>query len=496
MDHSPPKIRPDGTAASLATLYADPAVRRRIVEFLGGDSHGTATAHFIAGDDTRASLRHPEPVSSLWDFLDAQREVSRSLWDRGSLVVHLDVEYVNFDDPAEACRNPERIFELQRPAVEATLHLLGGYGIEPLHVLSGRGHHFVWSVPKGSPAFARLAALGHGPASIWRINAAPHRPHAEGVPPEMGAAFAGLGLLMEFLAHRIQKTAAPMSAIPIELTAVEVGPRFRDREMVSLDISEYGDPLHTRTLRVPFSLYHKPAQLGWLSDGDGQAPLAPLCFLPLGRISVSEALKIRHDGARVAALAAQVSTAIPAQADGTARLVDDYLASPLAQFHAWFYSQEQHGAEAWPETYDRTALDVLPMCARAMLETPNDLLLHPSSMRLLTRILLALGWHPRHIAGLICSRFARDYDWRDQWTECDPATRADFYTRVFAGLFAVGNDDLTDLNCQSAKEQQICGVAECGFNLQTFQHSALARRTYDQLAHRPFHRLFPSQPHS
>jgi hypothetical protein len=131
-----------------------------------------------------------------------------------------------------------------------------------------------------------------------------------------------------------------------------------------------------------------------------------------------------------------------------------------------------------------------------MLAIPNDVLLHPSSMRLVTRVLLALGWHPRHIAGLICSRFSRDFDWRDQWSECDPATRADFYTRVFAGLFATGNDDLIDLNCQSSKEQRICGVAECSHNLQTFRRSALARRTYDHLAHRPLHGLFSPDKHS
>jgi hypothetical protein len=355
MDHRSPHHGGNGTAASLETLYAEPAVRQRVVEFLGGASLDSATAQFIAGDDARASLRHPEPVSRLSDFFEARMEVSRSLWDRAALLVHLDVEYVNFDDPAEACRNPGRSFELQRPAVETTISLLRGYGIEPLHVLSGRGHHFVWSVAKGSRAFEKLAALRRGPASIWRINAVPHPPHGEGVPPDMGAAFAGLGLLMEFLAHRIQKLAASSSAVPIELTAVEVGPRFRDREMVSLDISEYGDPLHTRTLRVPFSLYHKPAQLGWMR-GDGDQPhAAPLCFLPLGRISVAKALEIRRDAERVAELAAQVSTAIPEQAAGTERLVDDYLGSPLAQFHDWFYSQEQHPEEAWPETYDRTA---------------------------------------------------------------------------------------------------------------------------------------------
>ena len=47
--------------------------------------------------------------------------------------------------------------------------------------------------------------------------------------------------------------------------------------------------------------------------------------------------------------------------------------------------------------------------------------------------MLALGWHPRHIAGLIASKYARPFGWT-QFQGGDPATRADFYTRVFAGL--------------------------------------------------------------
>ena len=82
--------------------------------------------------------------------------------------------------------------------------------------------------------------------------------------------------------------------------------------------------------------------------------------------------------------------------------------------------------------------------------------------------MLALGWHPRHIAGLITSKYARPFGWT-QFEGCDPATRADFYTRVFAGLFATGRDDLVDFNCVSAQEQEHCPLSNCGFNLLTFQ---------------------------
>ena len=44
---------------------------------------------------------------------------------------------------------------------------------------------------------------------------------------------------------------AGSSAIPVELAAVEVGSIQRGREMISLDISEYGDPLDSTLTATP-----------------------------------------------------------------------------------------------------------------------------------------------------------------------------------------------------------------------------------------------------
>ncbi len=176
-------------------------------------------------------------------------------------------------------------------------------------------------------------------------------------------------------------------------------------------------------------------------------------------------------------------------------MLRDYEKSKLAEFHSFFYSQEQHPADLWPETYDRLSLEILPACARYVLEQPNDFLLRPAHIRRLVRVMLALGWHPRHIAGLICSKYQRDFRWT-QFADVDPATRADFYTRVFSGLFAAGTDDLVDFNCTSAQEQGTCTFSHCGFNLLDFKESALERRAHDKLAHRPFNRLLLPSEHS
>ena len=79
----------------------------------------------------------------------------------------------------------------------------------------------------------------------------------------LASAFCGVGLVMEFLAHRIKGIAASASRIQVELTAVEVHAVKRGREMIFIDISEYGDPLFTRAIRVPFSRYLKPQQGRW-----------------------------------------------------------------------------------------------------------------------------------------------------------------------------------------------------------------------------------------
>jgi hypothetical protein len=476
--------------------YGDTNVRARILEFIGAATGGESSCEFLTGSDESSSppFKSYSP-QSLNLLLECGFEVCRSLWDRTGLIADFDIEYVNFDNLAKAFVEPERVFAIQWPVVEAIEQLLRDYGIKPLHVLSGRGHHFVWRIERSSDEFKKLSALGRGPPSLWESEAELHPPNDRAVPRELARAFAGLGLVMEFLAHRVKQIAAPLTKIPVELTAVEVGPSEHGREMISIDISEYGDPLYSRTIRVPFSVYLKPWQQPWAFASDVLTELQPIFVIPLQELTWREGTSIMRDHQLTADLAAHTASKIPDATLGTGKLLRDYQKSKLVKFHAFFYSQEQHSAELWPGTYDQTPLEILPACARVALEKPNDLLLRPAFIRHLVLVMLALGWHPRHIAGLICSKYRRDFDWT-QFVGVDPATRADFYTRVFAGLFAAGTDDLVDFNCVSAQEQGTCTFSECGFNLLNFKESALERRAHDKLAHRPFNRLLLSSKHS
>lgn len=441
-------------------FYADRHVRKRLAEFLGGGSPGSATAAYLTHTDgflfDRRELRPPTELD--W-FLEREMDVSRSLADSDSYLLHLDLEYVNFDAPAAAFVDPVRCFELQEPVVRVIETLLLEWGIRPLHVITGQGHHFVWRIGRSSELAGRIGRLSPAPELIGRCMERLPMILAGTVQAEDQRVFAAVALLVEYVAHRIKEVAAPLAEVPVELTAVHVGPAASgQREMISIDISEYGDPLHTRVIRMPFTNYRKP----WVTGLEGEVP--GFRSIPLYEMDFRQALRVRQTDGEVLDLARRACVRIPQQEEGTGRLLDEYLASRLRRLHEHYYSTCHDPVERWPETYDRTPLETLPPCVRHLLDFPNDLLLKPAGMQLVTRSLLAEGWHPRHIAGLIRSKFENPaHGWGTDWSDYEAATRADFYTRMFACLHLTGLDRLVDFNCVSVREKQFCFQPQEGF---------------------------------
>ncbi len=449
----------------MPSVYADPAVRCRLIEFLGGGTLAEATSVYVTSSDgCQFDRTHLLPPSCLDELLVDELDISRSLADTESLLLHLDIEYVNFDSPAEAFVDPWRAFDLQEPAVRAIETRLLQHGIRPLHLVTGQGHHFVWRVRRDSGVARRIADLCPAPELLDDCLARVPAPFGDVIDRDAHAAFAGLALLMEYLAHQVKVSAAPYSEIPVTITAVHTGPcATRRREVVSIDISEYGDPLHTRMIRMPFTNYLKP-WVGGLARSLGlEREIPAFRSIPLHEIDIRQAIKMRQVDADVCDLARRACVRIPDQPAGTERLLEDYLASPLRHFHESFHADQHDPKERWCDTYDRTPLDTLPPCARHLLVWPNDWLLKPAGIQLVTRCLLAEGWHPRHIAGLIRSKFENPaFHWGVNWNDYLPAIRADFYTRLFAGLHACGLDPLIDLNCTSNREKGFCFPPEGG----------------------------------
>ncbi|MEX1048824.1 MAG: hypothetical protein WED15_04815 [Akkermansiaceae bacterium] len=453
----------------MSSFYSDPAVRQRLVEFLGGETLETATALYLTHSDGcqfQRSELHP-PAGLEW-FLERDLDIARSLADRESLLLHLDVEYVNFDAPGEAYLDPWRVFELQEPVVRGIERLLLGWGISPLHMITGQGHHFVWRVSWQHELVGRLRQLCPAPELVDRCMERVGSGVVGVLRREQQEGFSAVALLMEFVAHRIKVETARRSLIPVEITAVQVGRGASGRrEMVSIDISEYGDPLHTRMVRMPFTNYLKPWLSGLARSLGIENELARFRTIPLHEMDIQQAVGFRQDEAAVLDLARRAGTRIPLQEEGTANLLDAYLASDLRRFHQDYYGAVHDPPEIWPVTYDRTPLDLLPPDVGDLLAWPNDRLLKPGCIQRVTRALMEEGWHPRHIAGLIRSKFENpEFGWGVDWHDYEPGTRADFYTRLFAGLSATGLDRVIDFNSTARLERSAEPWHSSDFSLQ------------------------------
>ena len=472
--------------------YANWAVRARITEFLGAKSNGSnPTAMCFATTDEGSHLSSgPRPFDELSACLRHNLEIFRSLWDRESLLVDLDIAYVNFDYPAEPYTECERTFALQEPLRREIQKTLLSYGIAPLHLLSGCGHHFLWRIQRDSDCFTRLGHLGRmSPSLRDRYDRKTSR-SGQKIDHALGNAFLGLGRIIEYFAAEMKKRTAPALKLPIELSTIEVGPGERGREMIAFDISQYADPLYARFTRTAYSRYLKILEEPTATTGPASATLPSLFVIPLYEMNINEALQVMRDPKAVIALASYAPANIPDCSNATENLLNSYLASELALFHCDFYAEEPDPPERWPETYDRMDISQLPPCIQLLLENPNDFLLRPSSIRRVVLTLLSLGWHPRHISRIVQSRFEHDCGSRNYWDSYDPATRAELFTRAFAGLVIAGYDDLIDFNCCSSQEQKMCFQPNCQNNLERFRTSLLNRRTYGRLARRPFNRLF------
>ena len=96
----------------------------------------------------------------------------------------------------------------------------------------------------------------------------------------------------------------------MELGAIEAGGAERGREVITMDITEYADPLSSRVIRVPFSVYLKPWQQRAELGNETVEQLPPMFVIPITGIDVNEALRIQRNVQEVERLADRISTAI------------------------------------------------------------------------------------------------------------------------------------------------------------------------------------------
>jgi hypothetical protein len=448
---------------TLTEYYADAHVRARIVEYCGGAADRAPTAVYLssmsAGDQPFLTwdMAPRRPPAELDALLAAGADIARSAWDTDSLLLHIDLDYQNVDNPGEAYHHPADVFVKIEPAYRASCHVFERHGLRMLPLVTGRGYHFTGRVSLSSPVVDCIAGLAPLPPA-WLATTDTRR--REWLTPPIterhARAYVGAGLLAEYLAHQILRRARPRSPLPVVMNGTVVGTGDVGRECLSIDLSYAGDPMDVRHMRVAFGAYQKHRFRPDLAGAASAYP--PMIAVPRGQESLEHMLSHTRDLRHAARLARSVSAVLPDTTDGVVRLLAAYQPSRLAMFHRAYFSE--------PIPDDPPALRPgLPRCVTHPLTHPNDLLLQPTILQHVTRVLLADGMAPRDVAALVRAKYQEDHGWGPRWTWMDAATRAAFDVRVFSGLLLTGVDQGIDLNCRSAQEKGICPGGECGLDL-------------------------------
>ena len=447
----------------LLAYYSNQDIRSRIAEFENDGS--TDFRPSLSPSD--AACRRPPRNFEFWQHMAAGRQLQRSLWDRRGLVVQLDLKYINFDHPYLVYLEPQHAFCAQQPVVTELLSQLTRYGLVPLHVLTACGHQFLWNVEPSSRTFQQLAQLGRRSCST-----VPRDAGGEGMPTEMALAFTGVGMIVEYLSQEVLRRARPRCTIPIQLTAVAPISGQRGREVVSIDLSLYGEPLGKQMIQVPYTATREVQRLSLPSPSRGLP--AWLIPIPLETGEEGDPLELRNPF-RIASRARHTRAVIPDCSEAFAGLLAAYVASPLARFHDEYYATEPHPPEQWPTTYHRMQGDQLPPCLVELLKPSGQGNLAPSALQHITRGLLGLGWHPRHIAGLLWS-CRQPEQTAAAWTAMHNAKHwADLHVRVFAGQVSAGVDRMGDFDCLSTRKRGYCPGTPCDVDLVDLARTAVAR---------------------
>jgi hypothetical protein len=447
--------------AKLAAYYSSESVRARVAEYCGeaAPRSGAFDAWGIAGYGGSGRLHEPEgapvpfPVSRWEKLLGDGADLCRSLADRRGTLIQLDVDYSNPEDTAEPYYHPEACFLRLEPVYEALCDAFARLSLAPIVVMTGRGYHFTFRATLGTPFHDSLVQLGTAEA-LRSV-------------PLMEAAHRGAGKLLEHLVQEVAFQLKGRTEVPVVVADL---PRPEGGPFVCLDLTAYGDPLFQRYSRCAFSGNQK----AWMANVAPDRPFV-IC-LPRERYSLYALLEAREDPGCAARLARGLRAVIPDAADGAA-WVQAYRASAVARFHEEFDRGPQVGSSLWRYTYEKLDLREVPACVAAPLESPNPDLLMPVHLRTVALALWGMGWHPRSVAGLVRSKYESGRDWGSLWTRYDPASRAEFYVRLFCGAALHGLEDAASFSCRSHALRGLCDRSRCSHDLSRLFERIVERRS-------------------
>jgi hypothetical protein len=484
-------------------FYRDPEVIKRILEYCGVPASATQyfsheinarelanshnffeltkqmTAEYVAGvgpwvkqikGKSKATSRRPKHLGEL---LDHDLNLFRSVWDKKSIIFFFDVEYTSGKFPGEAYANPKRVFDLLEPVYWTIFDIFKENNITPLTLSSGQGYHFVFKVDSYNDlndvtqTAEKLSKVGHVESTLEGkySNIPLGEKRVRTVSLELGKAFDTAGKLLEFVVHETIRR-ADRYGVKLPIGVGDLNPGNQMQEGVNLDLSTWIEPINTRVMRTAFSIHDKNKSVDGVSHYPIQIEIPRYTPCNNYTLPLNEIHKNRRHFQNAANYAKAITTEIPECSNGVERLLNAYVKSGLYAFHVNFDQTQEDKPTGWSESYDKFDLRNVPPCVAEIIQHPNPALLQPQHLQTLVRVLTGkTWWHPKHVAGLIRSKYERDHRWTYNWGRYDANTHACGWTRIYGGMLSTGVDARIDQNCVSHQERGLCTGSNCGYNL-------------------------------
>jgi hypothetical protein len=433
--------------------YRHPAVRRRIRDFVRDASYivGYGESELWRGNERGFYCAPPHGLDVM---LDRGLDVLTCMQQRGCSMTLFDMEYYYPKYPGEAHINPARVYRLLEPVYRAVLRVLHRYHMPVMAVVTGQGYHFWTRMPFG-PKHRAIEAIARVEPEVEAMY------RHKRVPMTAGRGFAGFRRLQLFLVAEVLKEIGRMrragkKIIPVNFSDIQ---QPHGNEAVSIDITTYGDPIHMRDARVPFSCYqkHKVVADKVGRDNAAKIPVGVLIprLVPNGKpLTLKRCLHLRRHFRDASRLAEVTDTRLPDASDAWMRVLADYRNSKIGAFYHFF--------DAGPLKPPAFKYSHFPPCIRHALRP--DQLLEPTQAMSVVRVLERIGFHPKQIAEM----FTRIYR-KTPFGRYSPQSRAWFWVQSYCALIHAGVDQKRDLTCQKHQERGKCVQPNCGWSLANYK---------------------------
>ena len=464
--------------SELISYYRSGCVRGRMDDYCNFSTKKQPSCEYLVGfGETLKRIGYQRPImvvptDRMDELIDVGLDLFRSVWDREGTLSILDIEYFSLDSLAPLYTDQVRYFEIMEPTFRAITDLFDEYGIPHLNNNTPSGYHFESKLPFATRAHGKLEKIGFLEETLKSQYAS--LPESDGkctrrMTDAAALGYSAIGRLMEFFCHRVMLAARAHSELPITIADTAPGTTARGREGISLDITQYGDNLNMRSIRLAYS-GHQKHKVYVNRVGMEVANGTPIyACVPRGKLGIEEIYDVRRSLESAREYAETVPAAIPRASRGWSRLVDDYRASPLFAFHRQFDSIRHEPRRRWDQTYLNLELKRMPACVAMPLMNANPWLLMPTNILTVCRYFFSLGWHPKHIAGLLKAYYSQGPFWSIDWQHYNVEVRANFWARVYCGMIAMGVDTLDDFDCGAQAEKEFCPKPLCGHDLAEYR---------------------------